>query len=294
MDYVRVKIFQFIQFDALRGGHVDVSWSRMLGGAYQELANLPLVDQLTHIVARGFANREKFLNGGSQTLQLLQFAEFCAGFANLSKKLLQADLRGASYDILFRPEHDMLSFAGLQLFIDSVTASCDKALHWMGTPCGSFVHICSSVSRRSETNSYEGDVARDFVRRGNAMAEITALIVFISCCLNCISILEQPSTSCMPKLSSLTSVFQFFHFEKTTTYLGCFGAPTRKQLQLWHPPGTFGTLSRARPDDMLFAETLVDRSENGSYTGKKNELSQSEKYPPQFGQAVADRYLQIM
>ena len=140
LENIRVKIFQFIEFDKFRGGHVERVWKSILAGAYPCLRALPLVDQLAHIVARVWVNREKWES--SVGPQLLQFCEFCAGWGNLTKKMLEANL----FDITFSTMHDMLSFEGLRLHCDSLTASLERSLHSRGTPCSSFVHMCSSIS----------------------------------------------------------------------------------------------------------------------------------------------------
>ena len=290
VEDLRARIFQFIQFDKLRGGHVETVWQSMLAGAYPCLRDLPLVDQLTHIIARAWVNRERWRS--SVDPQLFQFCEFCAGWGNLSKKLLQANLFGASYDIIFSQMHDMLSFPGLRLHCDSWTASLERSLHWIGTPCSSFVHMCCSVSRRAAENQWRGDTSRNFVCVGNALSEVTALMLLISTFITCFPVLEQPASSCLPRLSSVCNVLCFCGFVQTTTYLGAFNGPTVKQLQLWHLPGTFESLARPKPDPCLFSSTLVDRSETG-YTGKKDELALSERYTPEFGEAVRDCLLQI-
>ena len=266
-------------------------WPIMLGLAYPELQGLSLCDMILKVVHRAFQNRS---HGDPEALGphgfngLMDFIEFCAGSANLSKQLILRGYRGCSFDVLYSGDHDMMSAQGLRLYIDAIVSCVTNSLQWWGTKCSSFVQICSSVTRRSEENGWLGDYSRQCVVDGNIQCEVTSLGIFLGILTGALPLLEQPMTSCMPKTSSLNSIFQFFQFTRTGTYMGSFEGSTVKPLQLWHLPQTFEGMARVRPDPALFSETLASRSANGAYTGKKDLLVNSEFYTPAFGKAVCE------
>ena len=215
----------------------------------------------------------------------LEFVEFCAGRAHLSREMLRQGFhQGASVEILFHPHHDMLSSKGLRTWFDMVVASRRKSLHWFATRCSSFVPLCISQSM----NSFYGDRSRPWVEQGNLQQEVTAMMMFFSFLLDCIPVLEQPTGSVLPKLPSLRNVLWFFDFKKTVTYMGSFAGPTSKPLQIWHPssgPGSlFTAIARPRPDGLdNLASSGQSWDGSHTYTGNKEMLIESEHYTPEFG-----------
>lgn len=232
-------------------------------------------------------------------LDQLEFIEFCAGRACLSREMLRAGFhQGAALDIIYHPHHDMLTPQGLRTWFDALVASRRKSLHWYATRCSSFVPLCVSQSMRYEENSYYGDRSRRWVEEGNLQMEITSMMMFFSFLLGCIPALEQPTGSVLPKLPSLRNVLWFFDFKKTVTYMGSFGGPTSKPLQIWHPssgPGSlFAAIARPRPDGLDNLALKGESSDgNHTYTGNKEMLTESEHYTPEFGACVAQIYEQI-
>ena len=150
-----------------------MKWHGLIGLAYPGLKNRTIDCQLMSIIGRAYDNRAKVVAGSidvgpHQCAGLLQYIEYCSGAAKLSKKLIEHGLRGCSLDIAYTADHshNMLMAKGLRLFLDATTACQRKALHWWGTPCSSFVILCSSKSRRAESNGWEGAwTERDFVMR---------------------------------------------------------------------------------------------------------------------------------
>ena len=121
--------------------------------------------------------------------------------AHLSRELLPKGWRGCSLDIRLSPlNHDMCSPKGLRTFLDCLTSSKDRALHWFGTRCSSFVPLCQSVARRYPQNNFYGDMSRACVCDGNFQVEVTGFCMYLSMLLSCIPVLEQPLGSCMPNV----------------------------------------------------------------------------------------------
>ena len=286
----------FLSYDRdFNVGRVAMKWHGLIGLAYPGLKNRTIDCQLMSIIGRAYDNRAKIVAGSidvgpHQCAGLWQYIEYCSGAAKLSKKLIEHGLRGCSLDIAYTADHshNMLMAKGLRLFLDATTACQRKALHWWGTPCSSFVILCSSKSRRAESNGWEGAwTERDFVMRGNCQALVCSLGIFLGWACECLPVLEQPLSSCMPHLECLKTVLSFCGFEQTCTYMGAFNGPSVKPLQLWHLPGfDFENLARPRPDPHSFMP-LVCRGEDGSFTGMATDVQASAEYTCDFGEAVA-------
>ena len=261
----------------------------ILGMAFPCLQHggLSIEGQIMKIVERFFLNNRDL---GSGAAELFDFVEFCAGRAHLSRELLRKGWRGCSLDIRFSPLHDMCSPQGLRTFLDCLTSSKDRALHWFGTRCSSFVPLCQSVARRYPQNNFYGDTSRACVCDGNFQLEVTGLCMYLSMLLSCIPVLEQPLGSCMPNVPVLRNLFAWFGMIKTVTYMGCFSGPSVKPLQIWHPPNTLERLCRQKPNHWDFDSQLASRGNNGSYTGVRALCQESEAYTPAFGLAVAELY----
>ena len=280
---------EWVRYDAAQGGSVRVTWPMILGMAFPYLQNsgLSIEGQIMKIAERFFFNNHDL---GSGADELFDFVEFCAGRANLSRELLRKGWKGCSLDIRFSPLHDMCSQWGLRTFIDCLSSSKDRALHWFGTKCSSFVPLCQSVAQRYPQNNFYGDTNRACVCDGNFQVEVTGLCMFISMVLSCIPVLEQPLGSCMPHAPVLRNLLSWFGMVKTVTYMGCFSGPSVKPLQIWHPPNTLEGLCRQKPSHWDFDSQLASRGHDGSYTGVRGLCQESEAYTPAFGLAVAELY----
>ena len=99
--------------------------------------------------------------------------------------------------------------------------------------CSSFVVLCRAQSMRHEINSFLGDTSRGFVVIGKALGEMSSLLYFIAWCLCMRVVLEQPHSSCLPSMPSMSTLFRFCGAKKYVTYMGQYGGSSMKQLQLW-------------------------------------------------------------
>ena len=290
----RILVQNFLRYDQdFNVGRVAMKWHGLIGLAYPALKNRTIECQLMCIISRSYDNRAKIEAGSidvgpHQCAGLLQYIEYYSGSAKLSKKLIESGLRGCSFDILYTADHNMLMAKGLRLFLDAATVCEEKAWHWWGTPCSSFVILCSAHSQRAESNGWEGSwTERDFVLRGNCQALVCSLGIFLGWACECLPVLEQPLSSCMPHLECVKTVLSFCGFEKTCTYMGAFNGKSVKPLQLWHLPGfDFENLARPRPDHNAFIG-LVSRGEDGRFTGMSADVQASGEYTSMFGEAVA-------
>ena len=138
-----------------------------------------------------------------------------------------------------------------------------------------------------------GNTLRAFVRDGNRQADCLSLLVFFSCLVQNEPILEQPAGSVLPKMVPLKTVFEYFHFSKTSLRLGVYGAESMKPLHLWHRSPCYKQLrksipfSRVRPLVRL-AKPFIDKKGKKRFTGDRRALKRSQEYPRPFcGRAAA-------
>jgi hypothetical protein len=221
----------------------------------------------------------------------LDYIEYFSGQAELSKSGIRFGLEGRSFDYIYTAEHDALSRRSLRLFLAALTGTKPLSLTWFGTVCSSFTVLCRAQSLRQESNGYEGDTNRAFVQIGNGLAAVSALLYLLTALMGNIPALEQPLNSCMPLYSVVNAVLTFCETYRVTTYHGSFGAETVKPLQLLSPSARIHSLIRSKPslapsDD----SSLVTRDDSGAFTGQKQQLTQSQAYTREFGEAVISAF----
>jgi hypothetical protein len=248
LAWIRVQVLDFLAYDDSCGGHVASVWPAIIRCAYPVLADLTLVDQIMSFVHRILRNWSVAENLSRLGEPLLDFVEFCAGRGMLTRGMIYHGYRCAAFDINYDASHDMLSGPGLRLFLDALTSTRRRGMHWWGTKCSSFVNLCISVSERNAFNAWLGNQERHFVQEGNQQAEVTALGIFLGALCGLLSILEQPTSSVMPRTPSLQNVFAFFNFHRQVVWMGAYSGPSPKPLQLWHPPSLdLSRLGRPKP-----------------------------------------------
>ena len=182
------------------GSHLR-SWQRKLNSAFPELGAAKLDQALQKLVVRCWS-----LRASIDPSALHDFVEFCAGQGNLTAECLKLRMYGLALDILYKEDHNMITRAGLQVMLDSISESKPGALNWWGTRCSSFVGMSRYHHSRSEENGFWGSSNYAFVRVGNMSQGVTALTVTFSYFCGCSPAFEQPTSSCMPKAEPMKSV----------------------------------------------------------------------------------------
>ena len=147
---------------------------------------------------------------------------------------VEIGLRCRSFDKLYAAYHDCTTNLGLRYWMIELCCTDCRSLCWLGTQCSSFVKICVSQSQRHAANNFVGDETKPFVRDGNRQQLVASLIMFISWCIGGRPVLEQPVSSVLPRMSPMKEVLAFVGARRTVTWLGQFGGPTPKPIQLWH------------------------------------------------------------
>ena len=276
----------FFHIDDQNGGRAKRVWQKFFTVAFPFMLGWPVETMLIAILMRTAHHRRR----GASTLQYLEL--FC-GRGNLSRACIAAGLRGVSLDVCVNENHDVLSASGFRLLLLALTASVVGGLVWVATPCSSFVVLSASVCRRNASNGFLGDTNRFCVEQGNVLADISGLVLLLGFFLGLHDGLEQPGSSCLPSTPVVSSVLKFIGARRTDTYHYCFGGPTLKPLQLWSRSEFMLCMERSRPA-VVTAESssLASRGEDGSFTGRKDLLHESQEYTLQFGQCVVNPLLQ--
>lgn len=262
-------------------GNAVRMWPRLLSLCYPFLAAKHLTECLVILAIRAVTNQ---VRPDSQ-----DFMDVFAGSANLSLLMLRANFSGSAFDLLFHSDHDALTSKGLRLLLDSMSSLRRRGLFWMGTKCSSWVVLCRYQSNRYPSNGFMGDESRAFVRNGNCLMTVSALMFLLAHMVGLLPVLEQPTSSVMVDCPSMRTVLDFCKAKRAITYMGQFSGPSQKPLQLWSPWGKIALLERPRPVDMVSLPLVERHGEHlRQFTGSKGLLTASEAYTTEFGKAVAE------
>lgn len=285
MELVTVQFYvgileSFFRCDAVvNDGRAARLWPPILHACYEELKGKGIVMTLVSLVMRGYQNQ---VNGGV----LHHFMEVFAGVGNLSKELLRCGYLGSAFDSEYMSAHNLLSSYGIKLVIDCLTSIRRGGLLWLGTPCSSFVILCRCQNERCEENMFLGNVNKLFVQLGNCLAEISSILFLLGYMLGIRTVVEQPGSSCLFRMPSMSGVVHFCRATKYVTYMGQFNGPSCKPLQLYSGWPAIAGLERPRPDFLQSDVQLATRDGSG-FTGRKDLLVESQIYTPCFARHVA-------
>ena len=182
----------------------------------------------------------------------------------------------ASLDKVFAPGHNVLSLKGFRFWLSVLLSTSKGALVWLGTQCSSLDRLCASQSCRTDENSFMGDTDRLFVKKGDMLAEISALMFVIAHALqNCV-VLEQPANSCLGKYGAMKSAIGL-HAYHVKTFGACFGQECLKPLQLCANVPELVLLERSKPD--FACESLETGIDGGFTQPTSNKLTNNKQQP---------------
>jgi len=120
---------------------------------------------------------------------------------------------------------------------------------------------------------------------------VTSLVIALSHFCGASPVLEQPTTSCMPKLEPMVSTLASIGATKNVIWHGAYGGESPKPLQIW-TARDISSLKRPkplRPGSSLVRnkETVVDGIKIKTFTGRVKALKRSQAYSLEFGATVA-------
>ena len=191
-------------------------------------------------------------------------------------------------DIVYHRDHNMRTHKGLRTWIDCISETKPGAMCWFGTRCSSFVGICRRHHQRCEANGFWGDRRLPFVKEGNIMIVVTALAMLFAFFCDSSPVLEQPTTSVMPKLDVMHCVLTTIGSRKTLVWHGAYSGTSPKPLQLWsHHDLSMVARNKPRGLTGTLHTSVIKPSGKVVYSGNKKALKASQAYCLAFGKAVA-------
>ena len=121
---------------------------------------------------------------------------------------------------------------------------------------------------------------------------VTALAIAFAYLCGCNPVLEQPTTSVLPKLEPLQSVLKSIGSTRVVIWHGAYSLESPKPLQLWSHRD-LRTLQKPKPQNLVSdlvhyeCKILSNGGTKTSYSGQRNALKASQTYCKPFGKAVA-------
>ena len=260
-------------------------WQQMLGSAYPSMRDHDVVQQIYNLAREALQS----LNSHPKEHDK-KCLEYWSGSGMITLFHLRKGMAAKQFDKKHAGEYDCTTPVGLRLWLDAIVyEAASDATVWIATECSSFSGVCRAVSKRHKNNEYVGDCSRAFVVNGNKQMLVASILFFISWLISLHPIVEQPKPSCMQKARPLKDVLEFTGASCTNTWLGAFGAPTPKPLQLWHPQeNIFHRLKRRKPLNKLeslvttMPRTSASTRKDMAFTGRKVAMKNSQVYPPRF------------
>ena len=280
------ELDDFLCFDASRNqGRAQSVWPQIIISVYPFMMDWSLKMMIMALCARTFFNRAT----GKACLDVI---EFFAGRAELSRAAIRKNQTVLAFDKVLSDAHDVIQDPrALRIWFAALASTRKGSLVWHGTQCSSFSIMCRSNSGRAEANNWLGDIQQAFVNEGNWLADLSALSLFLAKLMDCVEVLEQSGTSCMPKVPSMCGVLEYIQANRVLTYHAAYGSPSLKPFQLWSSSTMIESLARQKPSGGC-VETLAVRSEDGQqYTGVHEKLQESEHYTPLFGKAIIESWM---
>ena len=120
---------------------------------------------------------------------------------------------------------------------------------------------------------------------------VTSLVIALGHFCGTSPVLEQPTTSCMPKLEPMRSTLASIGATKNVIWHGAYGGESSKPLQIW-TARDISSLKRPKPlrsrSSLVHSkETVVGGVTRRTFTGRAKALKRSQAYSHEFGAAVA-------
>ena len=205
--------------------------------------------------------------------------EYFAGVKSITRAYQKNRLLAYGYDIAHGREEDILTDAGFMLALLLALSVCEgKGTSHFATVCSTWVWMSRASTRRSRTNPLSQGFSTPCVDLANMMVSRTCILMRLLEARRCSWTLEQPSTSLMIQHPRVQ--FKF----RVNTWLGMFGARTRKQIYLLSNNSWVSTLHRALDPSQSFDSTGVV-TKNGTQVNGSSRLKETQAYPDDFGKA---------
>jgi hypothetical protein len=219
----------------------------------------------------------------------LDFLEVFAGQGNMTKAFIAMGMMAAQFETVHGPGQDLTTVDGLCAVIILVLRVKEGGLVWLAPPCNLFSWMSSSVHKRTKLNP-AGNIHLPSVRRSNKIARIAAGLVRLAYALKVRVAVENPHNSGLFRYHPMKKALEICGAQKHFTWLGAFGCPIPKPLDIWGNARFLPRLVRRKPTNVYDAASYYEVTITGDVNGKRK-LQETAVYPMAFGEFVAECYL---
>lgn len=233
---------------------------------------------------------------------------FC-GQAEITKAFRRKEANVDNFDLEQGDLGNILLPRGFLAILTKVLKLKPKGLLAGGPPCGSWIWINRSTSKRSRNRIF-GDCARDYVKAANAITTRFVILAFIAIARGCELLVEQPAGSIMrdyPYMQFLAMSIAPVAWSFVRFPMAAYGHNNRK------PTILFGTVrymtkfarkmtkkdhrrllkNQAQKKHQMVKKTICKTTGKVQVTGSSG-MRSSAAYPRQFGEKVAKCHLSFM
>lgn len=202
-------------------------------------------------------------------------------------------LEAIGYDKIYsrsgRPQ-DINSKAGFMEATKNVLSLKPDGSLWAAVECKTWIFISRYGTGRSQWNP-AGNSKIPRIGNANKMAVAVTTLLVLAWYIDVHVFVEQPTSSLLRHFEPFATFARFYLKHSARTYLGMFGAPTPKPIDVLASTAEVSQLARSQPRGL---ESLTSKNKDGSHTGKRMRMSQSSAYPPKFGVAVVRVYKHLL
>ena len=247
------------------------------------------LDQLHPVLAPLLLNVEQYIENAC--VRDLDSVEFMSGQAEITRAHGNLGAKAVGFDKSYNAWDgcDINTPNGFQRAMQFALRIKRHGSIWAAPVCSSWIWISRSGSGRN-SKTPGGDTRLNRVRSGNIMV-VRLVLIFLVCWVRGVHLfLENPMSTIIHQFSPLKELLECLMPFKETVHMGPYGTEVSKPLLIWSSCKAITSLWR-KP--VKVGKTLAIRNENGGVTGKKDELKESQAYPPDFGKAVAKLFILI-
>ena len=222
--------------------------------------------------------------------------EFFSGVSMVAGTFQLAGFASQTYDICTHHLMENLNTPeGLCTAMKYAMLLKKHGLAHFATVCSAWIFLSMGTTKRSADNLYWGCTDRPSVRTANAQVVRMILVIMLLRARGCSWILEQPMTSLMCKVPLWRAVAPAEQIYKTSTWMGAYGAPTRKPTWLLSTEQWTTNLARTlKRDAPLGVEgttvKMADTIDGRSRVCGGPRLKESQAYPEEYGKAVHENW----
>ena len=225
-----------------------------------------------------------------------------AGAATIYNAFIDRGFNAAKLDKSYsnKPEFDFCTLQGFVNLIWHMMCLKYRGLNFHAVVCSTWIFMSMASTGRTHARP-RGNLKSPAVVAANLMVSRMCLIIRLGAARFCRWAVEQPATSCLPnfhRVRALRTEAENLMCGRTNlirTNMKAFGGPTLKPTLIIGNPWV-SRLVRAAPTGWTSSVNLVvksvDKHGQRRVTGNGKKLKESQEYPPAFGRAVCQHFME--